>query len=336
MKVSEAAALVQGRVVGDGSVEVTGVAGLREAEPGDLSFLSRPSYAPLLATTKASAVLAAAELPSPVPLVIVKDPEAAVTRLAVALAPPAPPPPPGVHPAAFVDGTAVLGEGVSVGPGAVVEAGARVGARSVLRGRSFVGRGAVLGEECLLHPGAVVADGVVLGSRVVVGSCAVVGSDGFGFLPAGPGRVPRRIPQVGTVVVGDDVDIGASASVARARFGKTVLGNGVKIDALVQVAHNCRLGDGVIIASLSGLSGSTVVGARVLMGGQTGTAGHLEIGEGTTIAARGGVTHDIPPGVVVAGNPARPHREWQKDVVLARRLRELFDRVKALEEPEEE
>jgi UDP-3-O-[3-hydroxymyristoyl] glucosamine N-acyltransferase len=218
----------------------------------------------------------------------------------------------------------------------VVEAGARVGARSAIRGGAFVGRGAVLGEDCLLHPGAVVADGVVLGRRVVVGSCAVIGSDGFGFLPGKPGQIPRRIPQVGTVVVGDDVDFGALVSVARARFGKTVIGNGVKLDALVQVAHNCRIGDGTIIAALSGLSGSTVVGARVLMGGQTGTAGHLEIGEGTTVAARGGVTHDIPPGVVVAGNPARPHREWQKDVVLARRLRELFDRVKALEQAEEE
>src|SRR5688572_12652603 len=312
MTVAQAAALVGGRVVGDGSVEVRGVAGLREAEAGDLSFLSRSAYAPLLAATKACAVLVAAEVPARMPLIVVKDPEAAVTRLAAALAPPPLPPAPGVHPAAFVDPTAVLGEGVSVGPRAVIEAGARVGARTAVRGGAFVGRGASIGEDGLLHPGAVVADGVVLGNRVVVGSCAVIGSDGFGFLPAKAGQVPRRIPQVGTVVVGDDVDFGACVSVARARFGKTVIGNGVKLDALVQVAHNCRLGDGVIIASQTGLSGSTVVGARVLMGGQARTSGHLKIGEGTTAAARGGVTHDIPGGVVVAGNPARPHGEWRR------------------------
>jgi UDP-3-O-[3-hydroxymyristoyl] glucosamine N-acyltransferase len=336
VRLSDAAALVGGRVVGKGDPEVTGVAGLREAEAGDVSFLARKAYANLLATTRASAVLAAAEVPSPVPLVLVKDPEAAITRLSIALAPPPDAPPAGVHPAASVDPAAVLGEGVSVGPRAVVEAGARVGARSVIRGGAFVGRGAVLGEGCLLHPGAVVADGVVLGRRVVVGSCAVVGSDGFGFTPPRPGKVPDRVPQVGTVVVGDDVDIGACASVARARFGRTVLGNGVKIDALVQVAHNCRLGDGVIVAALTGISGSTVVGARVLMGGQVGTSGHLVIGEGVVVAARGGVTHDLPPGAVVAGVPAIPHKEWQRNTVLARRLQELFDRVKALEKGEEE
>jgi UDP-3-O-[3-hydroxymyristoyl] glucosamine N-acyltransferase len=334
MRLREAAALVGGRVAGEGDPEVTGVAGLREAEPGEVSFLARKAYAPLLATTRAAAVLVKEEVPAKVPLVVVEDPEAAATRLAAALAPPPPPEIPGVHPSAFVDPAAVLGPAVTVGPRAVVEAGARIGARTVVRAGALVGRGARVGEDGLLHPGAVVADGVTIGDRVVVGAGAVVGSDGFGFLPSRKGEVPRRIPQVGTVVVGDDVDIGACVCIARARFGRTVIGNGVKLDALIQVAHNCRLGDGTLIAAQTGLAGSTVTGPRVLMGGQVGTAGHLEIGEGTMVAAQSGVTHDIPPGAAVAGTPAIPHREWQRNTVLARRLQDLLDRVKALEEEE--
>jgi UDP-3-O-[3-hydroxymyristoyl] glucosamine N-acyltransferase len=331
MRLSEAARIVGGRVAGGGDPEVTGVAGLREAVPGDVSFLSRKDYARLLATTKASAVIAAKEQPCPVPLVIVADPEAAITRLAAAFAPTLDPPPPGVHPTASVDPGAVLGKGVSVGPRAVVEAGARVGARTVLRAGALVGRGARIGEDGLLHPGAVVADGVEVGDRVVIGSSAVVGSDGFGFLPAGRGKLPARVPQMGTVVVGNDVDIGACASIARARLGRTVIGNGVKIDALVQVGHNCRVGDGAILAALVGLAGSTVVGPGVLMGGQSGASGHLEIGEGAMVASRGGITHDVPPGAAVAGMPAVPHREWQKSVVLTRRLQDLLDRIRRLE-----
>jgi UDP-3-O-[3-hydroxymyristoyl] glucosamine N-acyltransferase len=331
MKLSEAAKVVGGRVSGRGDPEISGVAGLREAVAGDVSFLSRKDYAPLLATTKASAVIAAEEVPCPVPLLLVKDPEGAVTRLAVALAPPLPPPAPGVHPSAFVDPGAVLGKGVSVGPRAVVEAGARVGDRTVIRAGALVGRGARIGADGLLHPGAVVADGVEIGDRVVVGASAVVGSDGFGFLPAAKGKVPARVPQLGTVVLGDDVDVGACASIARARVGRTVIGNGVKIDALVQVAHNCRIGDGAILAALVGLAGSTVVGPRVLMGGQSGASGHLEIGEGVMVASRGGITHDIPPGTTVAGFPAIPHRDWQRSMVLTRRLSDLLDRVRRLE-----
>ncbi len=336
MRLSEAAAIVGGRVVGGGDPEVTGVAGLREALPGEVSFLSRSAYAPLLASTKASAVIASEEVPCPVPLVIVKDPEAAITRLAAALAPKVEPPPPGIHPAAFVDPAAVLGKGVSVGPRAVVEAGARVGDGTAIRAGAFVGRGTRVGRDCLLHPGAVLSDGVVVGDRVVVGSCAVVGSDGFGFLPSKKGKLPARVPQLGTVVVGNDVDIGAGASIARARFGRTVIGDGAKIDALVQVAHNCQVGEGALLAALVGLAGSTVVGPRVLMGGQAATSGHLEIGEGAMVAGQAGITHDIPAGAAVAGTPATPIREWRRNTVLARRLADLMARLRKLEGGTEE
>lgn len=336
MRLAEAAALVGGRVAGDGKVEVTGVAGLREAGPKDLSFLSRKAYAPLLATTRAAAVVAAEEVPGArMPILVAKDPEAAMTRIAAVLAPAPTAPPPGVHLRAFVEGTAVLGEGVSVGPGAMVEAGARIGPRTVIRAGASVGRGASVGADCRLHPGARVTDGVVVGDRVVIGANAVVGSEGFGFLPAGPGKVPTSVPHTGSVVVEDDVDIGACACIARARFGKTVVGRGAKIDALVQVAHNCRVGAGAIIAAQTGLAGSTVIGDGALLGGQVGTGGHLEIGPGARIAGQSGVAKDVPAGEAWAGTLARPHREWQKEMAALHRLPDLIERVRRLSREEE-
>ncbi|MCK6481988.1 MAG: UDP-3-O-(3-hydroxymyristoyl)glucosamine N-acyltransferase [Planctomycetes bacterium] len=332
MRLEELAALVGGRLHGDGAVAITGAAGLREARPGEISFLSRPRYAHLAAATAASALLVREPLPGcPLPQVVVRDPEAAMTRAAAALAPPPPSFPPGVHPSASVDPSAVLGEGVSAGPLVVIEAGARVGARSVLRGGSFVGRGAVLGEEVHLHPGARVLDGVLLGNRVVVGASAVIGCDGFGFLPAGPGKVPARVPHHGTVVVGDDVDIGACTTVARARFGRTTIGRGAKIDAQVQVAHNVQVGEGAILVSQVGLAGSTVVGPRAIFGGQAGASGHVEVGEGARVAAGGGVTRDIPPGTDVAGFPAIPLAEWRRQTAALRRLPEALERIRGLE-----
>ncbi len=333
MTLGEAAALVGGTVLGDPSLPITGAAGLREALPGEISLLVRPRYAPLLATTRAAAVLVAVPVEGArIPQVVVQDPEAALTRIAAALAPPPPRPPPGVHRDASVDPGAVLGEGVSVGPRAVVEEGARVGARTVLRAGAFVGRGARVGADGLLHPGARVLDGVVVGDRVVLGAGAVVGCDGFGFLPGKPGEVPRRIPHTGTVVVGDDVDIGACVTIARARFGRTTIGNGVKIDTHVQVAHNCQVGDGAMLVAQVGLAGSTVVGRGVVMGGQSAAAGHLEIGDGARVAGQGGVTHDIPPGQDVAGTPAVPVREWRRQVAALRKLPAALVRLRHREE----
>lgn len=332
MTLGEAAALVGGKVHGDASVPITGAAGLREALPGEISLLVRPRYAALLETTRASAVLVAAPVEGArIPQVVVKDPEAALTRLAAALAVPAAAPPPGVHPDATVDPGAVLGVGVSVGPRAVVEEGARIGARTVVRAGAYVGRGARVGADGYLHPGARVLDGVTIGDRVVVGAGAVVGCDGFGFLPGKPGEVPRRVPHSGTVVVGDDVDIGACVTIARARFGRTTIGNGVKIDTHVQVAHNCHVGDGALLIAQVGLAGSTVVGRGVIMAGQSAAAGHVEIGDGARVAGQGGVTHDIPPGSDVSGTPAIPVREWRRQTAALRRLPEALERLRRLE-----
>ena len=332
MTVAELAALVGGSVVGDGSVPVTGASGLRDARPGEVAFLSRARYAPLVEGTAAAALLVKEPLPGcRLPQVVVRDPEAAMTVAAAALAPPPVRAPAGIHPSAVVDPAAALGAGVSVGPLAVVEAGARVGDGTVLRAGSFVGRGASVGRDGLLHPGARVLDGVTVGDRAVIGASSVVGCDGYGFLPAGPGRLPLRVPHLGTVVVGDDVDIGACVTIARARFGRTTIGNGVKIDTHVHVAHNCHVGDGSLLVSQVGLAGSTVLGRGVIVGGQAGFAGHLEVGDGARVAARTAVTRDIPAGRDVAGHPALPHREWKRQTAALRKVPEVLERLRRLE-----
>ncbi len=318
MDLAGVARLVGGRVEGDPSVTVSGVAGLREAGPGEISFLARADYAPLLATTRAAAVVAPAGTPATrVPLVLVDDPGAAFSLLVERFTPTADRPPPGIHRAAFVDPSAVLGEGVSVGPCAVVEAEARIGARTVIRGGAYVGRGVRVGEDGWIDPGASLLDGVTCGARVRIGAGTVVGCDGFGFLP---GRPPRRVPQSGTVVLGDDVDLGAGVTVARARFGATTLGNHVKVDCLVQIAHNVHVGDGTILVAQSGIAGSARVGRGVILAAQAGIGGHVDIGDGAVIAGRAGANRNVPAGATVAGFPARDHREWKRQEVALRRL----------------
>jgi UDP-3-O-[3-hydroxymyristoyl] glucosamine N-acyltransferase len=325
---------VDGRVVGDGATPIHGVNGLDEAGPGELSFLANPKYAALLATTRAAAVLVAPGAPAAaVPTVVVADPNLAFAKIAAALVPPAPPRPRGVHPTAVIGAGVTFGPDASIGPHCVVEEGASIGDRTVLVAQVFVGRGARIGRDCLLHAQTIVREECSLGDRVILHGGAVVGSDGFGYVTVRGVHV--KIPQTGTVAIEDDVELGANVCVDRARFGRTVIRRGAKLDNLVQVAHNCEVGEHNLIASQAGVSGSTRFGRYVMVGGQAGFGGHIRIGDGTVVTGRAGVNKSWPGGVTLSGMPARPTTQHLRAVAAADRLhetlRELRRRLAELE-----
>ena len=343
MTVGEIALLLGGTVYGDPATEITGVNGLREAGPGDLCFVRSDRYFPQLYETKASAAL----IPKPVdpqPLsaaIVVAEPEHAFVRVLQLFAagrvfhPAA-----GVHAQAFVAPGAVLGENVCIGPNASVEDGAVLGDGVVLYPGVYVGRGSRIGADTVAYPNAVIREGVRIGARCVLHAGVCIGSDGFGFVPMG--GVWMKIPQVGTVEIGDDVEIGSNTAVDRATFGVTKVGNGVKIDNLVQIGHNVQIGENSVIAGMAGVAGSTVIGSQVRIGASAGINGHITIGDGASIAARSGVTRSVAPGQVVSGYPAMDHAQQRRVLVvqgqlpeLAKRVRELEARLAALEDKEE-
>lgn len=333
MNVGEIVTLCGGELVGgDASVAILGVGSLSEARPGEISFLSNPRYSHQVATTQATAVLVRPDWEGEhaCALIRVEDPNRAFADIAVALAPPALAYAPGVHASAVVDSTAEIGEGVHIGPHCVVEAGARIGARSVLLAGCYIGPGASVGEDCRLHAHVSLRAHCSLGNRVWIHDGAVIGSDGFGYAPTKDGRW-EKIPQLGTVAVGDDVEIGANVTIDRARFGKTRIGDGVKIDNLVQIAHNVQIAENSVMAAQVGISGSTRIGSRVQIGGQAGLAGHLDVGEGAIIGAQAGVTKSVPAGTFVSGYPAMEHRRATQLQAHLGRLPELKKRVQALE-----
>ena len=329
---AELASRIGGTVEGDGSVRIRGLASLEEAGPGELSFYGNPRYRKELATTRASAVL----LPpgesvsrADVAWVRVASPHLAFARLLSVFHPGARLPP-GLHPRAEVHPSARVDPSATVMALAVVEPGAVVGARSVLWPGSYVGEGARLGEDCVLQPGAVVRERCVLGDRVVLQPGVVVGSDGFGFVfdAAGPAHV--KVPQVGTVHIEDDVEVGAGSCIDRATTGETFIGRGTKIDNLVQIAHNVRVGPLSILCAQVGVSGSTELGAGVVLAGQVGIVGHVLVGDGARVAAGSGVPHDVPPGETVSGAPAVQHALWLRQSAALKRLPELLREVREL------
>jgi UDP-3-O-[3-hydroxymyristoyl] glucosamine N-acyltransferase len=325
----ELARLVGGRADGDGKVVLRAANGLAEAGPGDISFLANPKYAPLLASTKASAVVLAEGVPCPVPALRAKNPDLAFARVVERLAGPAPRPPAGVHPSAVVSPDATLGRDVSVGALCVVESGASIGDGTVLHPQVYVGAGAKIGPGCVLWPQVVVRERCELGARGILHSGVVVGSDGFGY--ATEGGVHHKVPQVGIVAIEDDVEIGANTTLDRARFGRTVVGRGTKIDNLVQIAHNVAIGRGCLIVAQVGISGSTRLGDYVVLGGQVGVAGHLDLADRAMATAQSGITKDLEPGSVQSGSPSRDRREHLRQLASLGRLPELLEEVRRLE-----
>lgn len=343
---AEAAARCGARLRGDGDVAVEGVAGLVEAGATQISFFSNASYRSRLGGCRAAAIIvseADAELPElEGRSLLIADPAyAAFARLAQAFHP-VPVPTPGVDPRAHVDPEAFVDPSARIEAFAWVGRGARIGARALVQSGAWVGEEAQIGDDTRLYPNVVVRERCVVGARCVLQPGAVVGSDGFGFAfdPEGNGDGPlhRKIPQVGIVRLEDDVELGANTCVDRATLGETVVGRGAKVDNLVQLAHNVRVGPLTVIAAQVGIAGSTVVGAGVQLGGQVGITGHIEIGDMARVGAQSGIIQSVPPGATMQGYPAIEGKRWLRASVLfarlpdlVRDLRELGRRVATLE-----
>ncbi len=332
LTLGEIADRLQAVLEGDREREIRGVAGIAEAGPGDISFLANPKYAPRVADTGAAAVIVGRDFSgeSAADLLRVDDPYHGFLEVLRIYSADAGAREPGVHPTALVDPTAVLGRDVSVGAFCVIEAGAALGDRTVLWPGVFVGRGATVGEDGILHANVVLRENVTLGRRVAVHAGSVIGSDGFGYVPV-DGR-HEKIPQVGTVDVGDDVEIGANVAVDRGTMGPTRIERGVKIDNLVHIAHNVTVGQDSVLVAQVGVSGSTRVGRGVTLAGQAGLVGHISIGDGAMVGAQAGVTKSVPARTKVSGYPAMEHDRSRRLTAFTRRLPSLFERLRELEE----
>jgi UDP-3-O-[3-hydroxymyristoyl] glucosamine N-acyltransferase len=325
---AELADFLKGEIEGDERLVISGIAPLERAQRGDLTFLTHRKYARLLATSQASAVLVGAQQPVDRPAIRVPNPFLALITLLERFFP-------RQHPASGIDTRAVLeaevhvGHQVSIGAYAVIGRGTRLGDRVIVYPGTYIGEECVIGDDCVLYANVSLYARVHLGRQVVVHSGAVIGADGFGFYPLADGSY-RKIPQVGRVVIGDAVEIGANTCIDRAMLGETVIESGVKLDNLVQIGHNTRVGAHSVLASQVGLSGSVRVGPRVRMGGQVGVIDHVTIGEGVSIVGQSGIAQDVEPDATVWGSPAVAHSAFKRTQVYSQRLSELFQDVKQL------
>ncbi len=326
---SELAEYLGGELTGDGSIMLSGVAGLDEAQRGHISFLANPKYATKVATTAAGAVI----LPPGSEAhgrnaIYLANPYLGFAKL-VTLFYVRPPEVKGIMQGAHVGTTVTMGSDVTIYPGAFVGDGVTLGDRVVLFPGVAVYDGAQIGSDTVLHANVSVRERCRIGSRVTIHNGTVVGSDGFGY--ALDGADHYKIPQVGIVVIEDDVEIGANSTIDRAALGVTLIRKGAKIDNLVQIAHNCVIGPHSVIVSQVGVSGSTKLGAYVTLGGQVGVAGHLEIGDRVMVGAKSGIHNDIPAGQIYSGYPAMPHKQWLKAAMIAPKVPEMRKSIIALE-----
>jgi UDP-3-O-[3-hydroxymyristoyl] glucosamine N-acyltransferase len=324
-------ALLSGTLRGDPAIVIHGINGIREAGAGEITFLSNPRYAKYLKTTGASAViLAANSADAPIPVITCADPYGAFLRVLEIFARPRSAPDPGIHPTAVVGRNVQFGADVSVGPHVVIEDDVTVGDRTKIFAGVFIGRRSRLGADGILYPRVVVNEDSRIGERVILHSGAVIGADGFGYLPAENGF--KKIPQLGRVVLEDDVEVGANATIDRATVGETRVGRGTRIDNLVQVAHNVVIGENSLLCAQVGVSGSTEIGRGVTLAGQAGIVGHIQIGDGAKVGAQGGVTKTIPKGQEVSGYPAMQHSLAKRIYASMRHLPEALQQLRRLSE----
>ncbi|HPW55997.1 MAG: UDP-3-O-(3-hydroxymyristoyl)glucosamine N-acyltransferase [Thermoanaerobaculaceae bacterium] len=325
----ELASLLGGVVVGDAQLAVRGVRPLGDADAEHLSFYHNRRYLQAARESRAGALLVAApeEFPGRT-LLVVTEPYAALAEV-LRLFHPVDRPATGIHPSAVVAGSAQVGTQVAIGPYAVVGERAVIGPGAIVSAGCYVGDDATVGADTWLHPHVVIEPRCRVGARCVLHAGVVIGSDGFGFATVKGEH--RKVPQVGIVVVEDDVELGANVCVDRATLGETRIGRGTKVDNLVQIAHNVQVGEGCVLVAQSGISGSTELGHHVVMAGQSGAVGHIHLAERTVVTAKTGVTEDTAPGSMVSGFPSRPHREWLKAMAHLFQIDDLKRRIAELE-----
>lgn len=327
----ELAAHVGGRLVGHAGARASNLQSIDQADAGSLTFIRADKFARAWASSAAAIALVAegVDVPGHDPdrraLIFVREPDVAMVRALDMLRPPPEAVAPGVHPLAFVDATARVDPSASIGPFSVVGPGCSVGAGTRLVSHVVLDGGATIGSHCLIHPHVSILAGSVIGSRCAIHASAVIGADGFGYRPdpaglAGESGGLIKIPHLGNVVVEDHVEIGACACIDRARFGSTRIGAGTKIDNLVQIAHNCRIGRCVVITGCTGIAGSVTIGDFCQLGGNCGIADNVTLGRGVRVAAKTGVMQDVPDGATVAGLPAFPGREYLRMIAALRKL----------------
>jgi UDP-3-O-[3-hydroxymyristoyl] glucosamine N-acyltransferase len=319
-----------GKLRGDPQQEITGAASLAEATAGEISFFGNSKYAAQLRATRATAVFVPVDFEESIPAaqIRVSNPAKAFEQVVIKFAPAPVKFAPGIHPTAVIAPTAKLGRAVSIQPHAVIEAGVEIGDNTVVGAGSYIGEQSVLGPDCMIYPRVSIRERTKIGARVIIHSGAVIGADGFGFEPTQRGY--EKVRQIGIVQIDDDVEIGANTAIDRARFGRTWIQKGVKIDNLVHVAHNVVVGENSVMAAQVGIAGSARVGKRVVMGGQVGVVGHVEIGDDTTLGAKTGVSKNISGGAWW-GVPATPLARAKEQVVWLRNLGKFLDRLRAIE-----
>lgn len=326
---AEIAKLLDGEVIGDAGVVITGACGIKEAVEGDITFVANPKYLPLMEKTRASAIITSREIErASKPLIRTENPSLAFAKMLSIMEPCEIKHPRGIHPSAVVGKNVSLGEDVALGPYVVIADNVTIGDGTIIYAGCFVGHDVKIGDGTLIYANVSIRERVVIGSRVIVHSGTVIGSDGFGF--ATLKGIHHKIPQVGTVIIEDDVEIGANVTIDRARFDKTRIGKGTKIDNLVQIAHNVIIGENSFIVAQAGISGSTIIGNNVILAGQAGLVGHITVGDGAIVAAQGGVTKDVPPNTMVSGYPAKPHDIARRVNACVQNLPKLYETVNAL------
>jgi len=331
----EIAKLIDGKVIGNGDILITGASGIKEASEGDITFLANPKYMPLMDKTRAAAIITSSDAQrTNKPIILTENPSLAFAKIISMIIPDDSGHPNGIDYTVVMGKNVILGKDVAVGPYVVIGENVTIGDNTIIYAGSFIGHHTKIGSHTLIYPHVSIRERISIGSRVIIHSGTVIGSDGFGF--ATIKGLHHKIPQVGTVEIADDVEIGANVTIDRARFDKTVIGRGTKIDNLVQIAHNVIIGENSLIVAQVGISGSTIIGNNVTLAGQAGLVGHITIGDNAIVTAQSGVSKSVPADTMVSGYPARPFMTTQRVNASLQNLPKLLLLVKELKKKIEE